>query len=198
MSERYEAVVRLIDAANAADPNRTSAGEGERPAALVYGERMSERLQSFLPEASEHLRIAVRAQHLERWTLPRSAYPMDRPGYLGWRNEQKRRHAARVAELMAQAGYPESDRSRVASLVRKEGLKRDTEAQALEDVACLVFLEHYLAEFAGGRPPEQLVDIVAKTWRKISETGRKAALRLQLPDDIGAVIREGVAKAGAA
>lgn len=197
MSGSYEAVVRRIDAANAADPNRIAARSGERPAALVYGERMSERLQHLVPDASEHLRIAVRAQHLERWKTPRSAYPMDRPGYLRWRNEQKRRHGARVSELMAEAGYGEADRERVAGLVRKQGLKRDPEAQALENVACLVFLEHYLSDFASDRPREQLVDIIAKTWRKMSDDGRRAALALPLPAKIAETVGEGIRRSEA-
>jgi hypothetical protein len=155
---------------------------------------MTARLTSFRPDAPEHLRIAARAQHLERWRLPRTEYPMDRPGYLRWRNEQKRRHGARVAELMQEAGYCEADRERVAGLVRKEGLKRDPEAQALEDVACLVFIEHYLADFAAGRDREHLADIIAKTWRKMSEDGRQAALALPLLPEIAAIVRDGVAR----
>ncbi|MEE8140552.1 MAG: DUF4202 family protein [Alphaproteobacteria bacterium] len=45
-----------------------------RPAELLYGQRMSARLAVFCPAASEHLRIAARAQHLERWKLPRPQF----------------------------------------------------------------------------------------------------------------------------
>lgn len=195
MSGRLEAVLAQIDSSNATDPNAIETAAGMRPAALVYGERMTARLGRFRPDASEHLQIAARAQHLERWRLPRSDYPMDRAGYLRWRNEQKRRHAARVAELMQEAGYEVADRERVASLVRKERLKRDPEAQALEDVACLVFLQHYLAEFAQGRDREHLADIIAKTWRKMSDAGRQAALALPIPAEIAEIVHQGVARA---
>lgn len=197
MPDRFQQVVALIDEANAADPHRVVDGGSERPAELVYGERMSARLAAFDAGASEALRIAARAQHLERWKLPRSAYPMDKAGYFRWRNEQKRRHAERVAALMAQAGYEPAAGERVQSLVRKENLKRDAEAQTLEDVACLVFLEHYLADFAAGRDAEQLADIVAKTWRKMSPAAHRAARDLlpALPAGLAAVVAEGVRRA---
>nr|WP_205520938.1 DUF4202 domain-containing protein [Propylenella binzhouense] len=184
----------MIDAANSADPNRIAVDGDLLPAELVYGLRMSARLAALRPGASEHLRIAARAQHLERWTLPRASYPMDRPGYLRWRNEQKRRHAARISELMTEAGYDPADCARVAGLVQKRDLRSDPEAQTLEDVACLVFIEHYLAGFAAGRDPAHLADIVAKTWRKMSEEGHAAALPLagRLPPGLREIVTDGV------
>ena len=193
MAERLAKVLALIDQANGQDPNSVTIEGAARPAELVYGERMSERLGQFLPEAGEHLRIACRAQHLERWTLPRSSYPMDTAGYHRWRNEQKRRHGARVQELMLEAGYGEEDCSRVESLVRKKDMKRDPEAQALEDVACLVFLEHYAADFAAGRDEDHLVEIVRKTWNKMSPAGQEAALALKLHDGVAALVSRALA-----
>lgn len=186
--ERLARVLSLIDEANASDPNVVAANGTQVPADLLYGQRMSACLATFKPDATEHLQIAVRAQHLERWKLPRNAYPMDRKGYHQWRNEQKRRHAERVSELMEEAGYAEADRARVAAIVRKEGLKRDPESQALEDVACLVFLQHYAVDFAAGRERDQLVDIVAKTWRKMSDDGHRAALDLSLDPGLKEIV----------
>ncbi len=153
---------------------------------------MSARLAIFCQAASEHLRIATRAQHLERWKLPRSAYPMGKPGYFRWRNEQKRRHGARVSELMDEAGYDHDDRVRVESLVRKEQLKRDREAKTLEDTACLVFMEHYMAGFAATKDDADMVGIITKTWRKMSDTGHAAALELTFPPELGALVEAGV------
>jgi len=185
MAARLHAVLAAIDAANAADPSRVAREDGrEAPAALAYGERMSERLARFRPDADDVLQIACRAQHLERWKLPRSDYPMDRKGYHAWRNEQKRRHAERVSAMMADAGYGEDDIARCAAIVRKEGIKRDADAQALEDVACLVFLEHHALDFAAGRDEEQLVDILAKTMSKMSTEGHAAAGALPLADGV--------------
>lgn len=191
-ANRFETVIRLIDEANAADPTTVMVRGEPRPAELLYGERMSARLAVFCPAASEHLRIAARAQHLERWRLPRSAYPMGRSGYFRWRNEQKKRHGARVSELMALAEYDREDCARVESLVRKEQLKRDREAQTLEDTACLVFMEHYMAGFAATKDAADMIGIIAKTWRKMSDAGHTAALAMTFPPELAALVGEGV------
>jgi hypothetical protein len=167
-----ETVLAAIDAANAADPNLEPDG---RPAALVYGERMSEELAQRFPDASEHLRIAARGQHVERWRIARAVYPEGRAGYLAWRADEARAHAARVGGLMAEAGYAEADRERVARLLRKEGLKRDPLAQALEDVACFVFLRWYFVDFATRHGDLDLERIVTRTARKMSPEARAAA-----------------------
>lgn len=188
MSGRLDAVLAAIDAANAADP----ALEDGAPAALVYGRRMSEVLEGFAPDASPHLRIACRGQHIERWTRPRADWPEGRAGYLRWRTELKAFHAERVMALMAEAGWPEADRERVGALVRKEALKRDAEAQMLEDVACLVFMRWYFAPFAEVQGPDKILDIVAKTGRKMSPEGRAAALALGLPQHLAAALESAV------
>jgi hypothetical protein len=188
MTDRLSVVLAAIDAANAADPAR----EDGQPAELLYGRRMSEVLAEFAPAASVHLRIAARGQHVERWTRPRSAAPEGRAGYLRWREELKRFHAGRVAGFMAEAGWPEADRERVASLIRKEGIKRDPETQTLEDVICLVFIRWYFADFAAKHPREKVRDIVARTGRKMSPEGRRAALALGQPDDIAAALTRDV------
>ena len=182
--ERFTRVIEAIDAANAADPERVVEGGREHPAALLYGRRMSAELIDFRPDASELLRIAARGQHIERWTSPRSAYPEGREGYLRWRTDLGKFHAERVAGIMREAGYSEEDCARVMQLIRKQGIKRDAEVQALEDVICLVFLRWYFADFADGRDPEQIGNIVAKTARKMSPEGRRAAVPLGLPPEL--------------
>ena len=160
--EALLAVLAAIDAANAADPNSEPDG---RPAALVYGERMSEELARRSPGASEHLQIAARGQHIERWKIA-----------LRWRTDQARSHAERVTGFMADAGYGPEDRDRVARLLRKEGIKRNPEMQMLEDVICFVFLRWYFADFAVKHADEDIERIVAKTARKMSPEARTATL----------------------
>ena len=188
-ADRLETVVGLIDDANSRDPNMSADTDGKRlPSALLYGRRMSACLQAFDADASEELRIACRAQHLERWLLPRADYPQTKAGYFAWRNEQKKRHAERVSELMERAGYDHAACERVATLVRKEGIKRDAESQTLEDIACLVFLQNHAVEFADGRDEEQIIDILRKTLRKMSAKGRDAALDQPLHPGLRAAI----------
>jgi len=183
MSDRLLRALALIDRANAADP------KGE---ALVYGARMSDELARLVPGASEVLQVAARGQHVERWLLPRSAYPEGKAGYLDWRREQGRRHALRVAAIMAEAGFPAEEAERVGVLLRKEGIKRDPEVQALEDVICFVFLKWYFAPFAEDRDAEQTLDIVQKTARRMSEAGRARVLaEFTLPEPLAGAFRGG-------
>ncbi|MGL4207302.1 MAG: DUF4202 domain-containing protein [Aeromonadaceae bacterium] len=177
-SLRFSQAIAAFDAANQADPRRVQLDGEEVAYELLYARRLSAELAQFAPDASEYLQLAARAQHLERWQLPRDSYPMNREGYLAWRNELKLWHARRASELMAQVGYAPQEQARVASLIKKEKFKSDAEGQVLEDVVCLVFLRHYFAEFASQHSQEKIVDIVAKTWRKMSAAGQAAALTL--------------------
>lgn len=188
---RFDRVIQLIDEANQQDPNLDQG----KPKEWLYSERMSERLAQFEPGASELLQIAARGQHIERWTSARSDYPEGRTGYKQWRAELGLYHAKRVAELMAAAGYTEEDCTRAKYLVQKRGLGRDSETQCLEDVICLVFIEHYMADFAAksGYSEEKLIDIIQKTWKKMSDKGHEAALALPLADELEALIGKALA-----
>src|SRR5581483_11839867 len=181
---RLSAVLDAIDAANARDPKSIEVDGAPAPSELIYGRRMSETLARIAPEASVHLRIAARGQHIERWTSPRTSYPEGRVGYLKWRNDLKDYHARRLGEIMTAAGFGADDIARVGSLVRKEGLKRDAETQTLEDVVCVVFLAHYIGDFSAKTDADKLAGILAKTWNKMSPRGHEHALRLALAPDI--------------
>jgi hypothetical protein len=186
--DRLARALAAIDAANRADPNMDTQDGAARPAALVYSERMSAWLERIAPDASEALRIAARAQHIERWTVPRASYPMTREGYLRWRTELGKFHAQRAGEIMRAAGYDEAEAARAGALIRKQRLKRDPEAQTLEDVICLVFLENYFADFASKHDDAKIVDILRKTWAKMSPRGHEAALALPMPERARALV----------
>lgn len=188
MTERLSTTLNAIDAANAQDPRRVLADGREQPFELVYGRRMSETLGHAYPDASDLLQIAVRAQHIERWKIPRSDYAMDKAGYHAWRNAQKARHADVVGAIMAAAGYRADEIVRVGAIVRKERLKRDADAQALEDVACLVFMSHYFDDFARQHDTDKIVDIVRKTWAKMSPHGQGLAKQLPLEPHLAAIV----------
>jgi hypothetical protein len=186
---RFASVIAEIDAANARDPNHIDIEGSSEPAALVYGRRMSATLARMAGDASEHLRLAARGQHIERWTSPRKSYPEGRIGYLAWRNDLKQFHAGRVGEMMASAGYHDDDIAHVRSLLCKERLKSDAEAQMLEDVACVVFLEYYLGDFIGKADQQKITGILSKTWRKMSPVGHAHALKLSLAPDVAATLQ---------
>jgi hypothetical protein len=193
-SSRYDAVIAAIDAANAADPNVAEAEGRAAPAELVYGRRMSATLARMAPDASEPLRIAARGQHVERWRLARKSYPEGRAGYLRWRKDAKELHARRLGDIMTEAGYDAGDIERVGALVRKERLKLDPEAQLLEDVVCVVFLEHYLTPFMAKTEPAKLPGILAKTWKKMSDIGHAEALKLDVPPQVLRLLEQGLAE----
>ncbi len=183
---RLDSVLAAIDAANSADP----ALEDGTPAALLYGQRMSAELERLFPAAADTLRIAARGQHIERWVLPRGDYPEGRTGYLTWRRDLARRHAERVGEIMAGAGYGEDEIAAAGRMLRKEGIKRDPEVQALEDVICFVFLKWYFAPFAAKHEDGKVLRIVEKTARKMSAEGRARALaEFDLPAPLAAAFR---------
>jgi len=185
---RLKAALAAFDAANAGDPTTETVAGRPVPAALVYGQRMSRRLTAFAPDASEPLRLAVRAQHLLRWTIPRASYPAGRRGYHRWRTDLAAFHAEQAGAILRGVGYEEETVARVQTLLRKERLRWDPEVQTLEDVACLVFLEHHLGDFAAKTPEDKVVDILRKTWHKMSEPGHQAALALPLPAPLAALV----------
>jgi hypothetical protein len=190
LSDRFREAIQHFDAANALDPNQGAAGPHE----LAYARRMTHWLDRLEPEASEALRLAVRCQHLRRWMIPRSDYPMTRPGYHQWRTTLARFHADEAGKILRDAGYDEPTVGRVQALLRKEKLRTDPETQTLEDVACLVFLEDEFSDFARRHDEQKVLGILAKTWGKMSERGRAAALALDLPPADRALIEKALAQ----
>lgn len=167
-----------IDAENEADPNSEIYEGITYPKELLYSDRMYERLMDFEPDASEEVQIASKAQHICRWKIARESYPMDRVGYLKWREDLKKFHAKTTAEILKKAGYEDAFINRVSFLIEKKLLKKDQETQLLEDVICLVFLEFYLDPFVLKHDEEKLKNIILKTWNKMSEKGHQAALKI--------------------
>jgi hypothetical protein len=188
--DRYARAIAAIDAANAADPNMLATAGGARPKELVHAEMMTAWVERLRPDAPEPLLLAARAHHIRRWEVPRNSYPEGRRGYLRWRTDLHGFHASIARDLLIEAGYPAEEAERAASLIRKEGLGRDADAQTLEDALCLVFLETQLGDIAGRLDRERMIEVLRRTWRKMSAHGRDAALALALPEPDRALVRE--------
>jgi hypothetical protein len=124
---------------------------------------------------------------------------MTRTGYLTWRAKQKTQAAEKIKILLSSLSsspvssssppssapsLPAEDVDRIAALVRKENLAADAETQVLEDVACLVFLDDHFDDFDKREDvdEEKLVNILRKTWGKMSERGREIALGMKLSE----------------
>ena len=192
MTETFYRARALIDAAHAADPARAADG---RAAELVYADRMEDWVVRLVPDAPPLLRLAARSQHLERWVVPRTTFPEGKIGYLAWRKSLYTKQAERARGLLLSTGVSAEDADAVATWVSKTGLKTNPGTQALEDAACLVFLENELGAFAANHadyPREKFTDILKKTWRKMSPRAHELALAIELPPAIAALVHEAV------
>ncbi|ASP46831.1 DUF4202 domain-containing protein [Cognaticolwellia beringensis] len=186
-------VLLAIDTINTADINTTLVDGISHPKELLYGQYMSACLEKYWPNASEHLQIAVRAQHVKRWHLKRADFADGKKGYLTWRKELGIFHAATAKSLMLDHGYSEVAAETTAAIIRKEDLKSNSESQTLEDVACLVFLQYYFDDFAAKHKEEKIIRIVQLTWRKMSDQGHEIALSLTLPPHLAKLVGKALA-----
>ena len=191
MSETpYAKTLTALDALHAQDP-RSAEVEGEPvPRELWHAGRMSAWLERLHDRPDELMHLAVRGQHLQRWTVPRSDYPEGRVGYLTWRRDQGQRAGETTAELMREAGFDDASAEAVERMIRKQGLGRDPGAQAVEDCACLVFLENYFADFSKQIDHDHLIRIVQMTWKKMSPRAHELALGLPMGDEARGLVEE--------
>ena len=200
MSEQksaFDKAIALIDAANREDPNQETADGKDWPKELLYSRRMSDMLQRFAPDADDAVKLAIRAQHVQRWKSPRDAYPMDRIGYLQWRKDLYKIQAETAAGLLAQAGCDEEVIERVRLAVAKMQIKENPDTQLLEDVTDLVFIEHYMQAFVNKHPEydeDKWLDIIRRTWNKMSAPAQQFALagNITLPEPLVPLIQKAV------
>lgn len=194
---RFNHTIAAFDAINAQDPNSQTINGEKHPKELLYAQRLSEMLERYAPEASEALKLAVRAQHIQRWISPRSNYPMTKPGYMQWRSNLKIHHAELAGKVMRENGYDEDTIQQVSSLLKKENLRSNADTQTLEDVIVLAFLEHDLEAFVEkykDYSEEKLLTILRKSYLKMSENGRQAARSIiTIPEHLLPVVVKAIA-----
>ncbi len=193
----FDKAISLIDAANGEDPNQETVDGKAWPKELLYSHRMSDMLQRYTPDADDAMKLAIHAQHIQRWKSARTDYAEGRQGYLQWRTGLYKFHAETTGALLSQAGYDEATIERVKQAVGKRALKVNPDTQLLEDVADLVFIEHYMLEFAGKHPEydeAKWIDIIRKTWKKMSERAQQFALagNIKLPEPLIPLIQKAV------
>jgi hypothetical protein len=189
---RFETAIALIDKKNSEDENTYQVAELEYPKELLYSQRMTRKLLRFEPNASKALQIAARAQHICRWKIQRNEYPMDRVGYLKWRETLKKMHAVITGEILQQVDFDVQFIDRVQKIILKKLIKKNEESQTLEDTICLVFLDYYFDEFAAKHADEKVIDILQKTWVKMSKKGHEAALRITFSEKGLALVKEAI------
>jgi hypothetical protein len=177
-TKRFEAALRRFDEENSRDPNFENINGTSHPRELIYAHWLTDWVLRLCPGASEELRLAARCQHLCRWKIPRDSYPMTRPGYLKWRADLKRFHAARAGEILREIGYADSVITRVQELNLKKNFPDDLESRILEDALCLVFLEHQLADLAAKTADDKVITALQKSWKKMTPAAQAEALKL--------------------
>ena len=195
--QQFDKAIELIDASNNEDPNIETSKGKDWPKELLYSHRMSNMLERYDADADDAAKIYVRAQHIQRWKSPRSDYPMNRKGYHQWRRALYIYHAETTAALLEQAGYENEFIERVKLAISKKSLKTNADTQLLEDVIALVFIEHYMQAFADKHPEydeEKWIDIIRKTWDKMSERGQAFALggNIVLPEPLVPLIQKSI------
>jgi hypothetical protein len=179
---RFSQAVARFDAENSRDPNQVVVDGTTHPHELLYAIRLTDWVTRLQPDPSERLLLAARCQHICRWIIPRSNYEMNRAGYLRWRSELKKFHACKSEEILREVGYDDETIARVRELNLKKNLGRDPECQVLEDALCLVTLQYQLSDLVAKTDPGKMVEILLKTWKKMSPAAHTAALKLSYTD----------------
>lgn len=184
MEERLRHTLERIDEENMQDPNKVLWEGTEKPAAWVYGQRMSAWLGKLNPEATPELQIAARAQHIRRWEIARETYPANRKGYLDWRVRMYDFHAEKTLAIMQELGWDEDAQYQVNFYLHKRCLQTNREVQFLEDCACLIFIQYQLLDFAREHRDQKVMRIIQKTWDKMTEQGHREVFALELPAEL--------------
>jgi len=187
---RFSEAIRRFDQENGQDPNLVVVDGVTHPHELLYAKRLTDWVLRLCPQASEALLLAARCQHICRWMTPRSSYEMTRSGYLRWRNDLKRFHAKKSAEILREVGYAEEIVGRVQDLNLKKQLGHDLECQVLEDALCLVTLQYQLADVSSKTDHDKMVSILQKTWKKMSPAAREHALALPYSEEAKKLLQQ--------
>lgn len=175
---RFGAALTRFRAAHREDPRSIEVDGAEVPWSLRYHDRLRHWVDELAPDASEPLRLAAACQHIRRWEVPRSDYDEGRAGYKRWRRELAQRHARIARGILEDVGYDEAIVARVEQLLRKIGLARDPEVRTFEDAICMVFFELDFVDLAAKHDDQKIIDVLQRTWGKMSPAGHRAALEL--------------------
>jgi hypothetical protein len=177
-TERTEKALALFDAYNKQDPNLITWNGIKYPAEYFYASQVYEWIKKLAPRAGEDLLLAARCQHIGRWKVPRNQYPLGKTGYYKWRNDLARFHADTARRLLLEAGYMEEEIKAVQHILLKENLQKDEVVQVMENALCLVFLQFQYEDFIATHDDQMVIRILQKTWRKMTGSGKAAALSL--------------------
>jgi uncharacterized protein DUF4202 len=186
--KKFERAIAFFDAYNSNDPHREKSEDRDIPKEFLYAVRMTSKLNHYQPDAPEHIRLAVRCQHIGRWEITRDSYPQDRTGYLKWRSQLALHHASVAEKILVECEYDSETIEKVKALLLKKQLHQNPDTQLLEDVICLVFIEFYLEEFSHQHEEGKVIDILKKTLKKMSPRAIEEALKIPVTDHVKKLI----------
>lgn len=187
-TEQLQQAFAAFDLYNSKDPNTETYNGVTYPKEVLYGQRMTARLNAYAPQASTALQLAARCQHIGRWEIARNSYPMDKKGYLQWRSFEKM-HQAKIAEqILTECNFDKDTIEKVKFLLLKKELTTNEETKTLEDVICLVFIEFYLDDFAAPHDDEKVIDILKKTIKKMTPHALEEASKIKVSERMGRLI----------
>jgi len=182
MMSKVDKAFELFDAYNRKDPVSITIGSETYPAAYFYSTQVYNWIKKLEPAPEEALLLASRCQHIGRWEIPRSTYPQGRAGYLQWRKALARFHAETAASMLVEAGYEADIIDEVKAIILKNNIKSSHNTQVMENALCLVFLQFQYEDFIKDYDDSKMINILKKTWAKMSSPGREAALTLSFSD----------------
>ena len=190
---QLETAYTAFDSYNSSDPNKEESNGVFYPKEVLYAIRMTEKLKEYAPDSDEYVQLAVRCQHIGRWEIPRSSYPMDRKGYLQWRSRLALHHAKIAEKILTECGYAGDTIEKVKFLLQKKQLRQMPDTQLLEDVICLVFVHYYLEPFAAMHEDEKVIDILKKTLKKISSRAIEEVVKIPVSGKVKTLIQKAAA-----
>lgn len=194
----YQKVIQAVDEANVKDPNVLDINGIRHTKEQLYSHHMLDMLMRFYPDADKEQKIAVYAQHIKRWQVPRSDFPMNKTGYYQWRCYLYDFHAEKITSIMKECSCSDESIARVRKAVAKQDANKNGDTQLLEDIAALVFIEHYMENFASKHTDydeQKWLNIIRRTWNKMSEQAKQFALSEQLnkPSSLLGLISKAIA-----
>lgn len=187
-AEQLQQAFAAFDLYNSKDPNTETYNGVTYPKEVLYGQRMTAKLNAYAPHASTALQLAARCQHIGRWEIARNSYQMDKKGYLQWRSAEKM-HQAKIAEqILHEHQFDQDTIEKVKFLLLKKELTTNEETKTLEDVICLVFIEFYLDDFAAPHDDDKVIDILKKTIKKMTPRALEEASKIKVSERMGRLI----------
>lgn len=192
-TEQLEKAYAAFDSYNSFDPNKEKFKGVFYSKEFLYAARMTEKLKEYAPDSDEYVQLAVRCQHIGRWEIPRSSYPMNRVGYLQWRSQLALHHAQIAEKILTECGYAADTIEKVKFLLQKKQLHQNPDTQLLEDVICLVFVQYYLGPFAEMHEDQKVIDILKKTLKKISSRAIEEVVKIPVSGKVKTLIQKAAA-----